>query len=70
VAGRFWHWYEKANRVVRFFTGPAQIGAGHAEGPDVRTTDHPCPICGAPLSGHHIQRSANQITPTRMICPQ
>jgi len=70
VAGRFWHWYEQANRVVRFFTGPAQIGAGYVEEPDVRTTDHACPMCGAALSTHTIQRSANQITPTRMICPR
>lgn len=69
VGKRFWHWYEKANSVVRFFTGPAQIGAGYDEAPEVRSAESPCPICGVSMSAHQIERSADPRTSTRLICP-
>ncbi|MEO8908197.1 MAG: hypothetical protein ABI310_08985 [Microbacteriaceae bacterium] len=69
MADRFWRWYEKANAIVRTFTGPAQIGAGYTEAPDVRSGDYACPMCGKSMSVHIIERSTNQITPTRMSCP-
>ena len=69
MAGRFWRFYEKANDVVRTFTGPAQLGAGHPEGPDIRPADPACPICGQPLSLHRIERTADSRTSTRFYCP-
>ena len=33
MGDRFWRFYEKANDVVRTFTGPAQVGIGRPEGP-------------------------------------
>jgi hypothetical protein len=66
----FWSFYQKANRVVRTFTGPAQIGAGHPEAPDVRNTAAAkCPICGNPMSEHTVLRADDQREPTRLVCP-
>lgn len=69
MSDRFWRWYEKANDIVRTFTGPAQIGAGHPEPPDIRPTDPDCPLCNTPLSRHEIIRAGDGHTPTRLICP-
>lgn len=65
----FWRFYRAWNRVVYTFTGPAQIGAGYAEGPDVRPSDPDCPMCGAAMSTHRLERSSGQYTPTRLHCP-
>ena len=65
----FWGFYQKANRVVRSFTGPAQIGAGHAEEPEVRRADAACPICGRPMTSHTVLRADDQREPTRLVCP-
>ncbi|WP_240978326.1 hypothetical protein [Planctomonas sp. JC2975] len=64
-----WNWYEKFNNVVRTFTGPAQLGAGHPEGPDVRRTDAACPLCHAPMNAHSVERPADQRTASRLVCP-
>jgi hypothetical protein len=69
VAGRFWRFYERANDVVRTFTGPAQIGAGHPEGPDIRSADAPCPICHRPMSLHEVERQEGQREASRLYCP-
>lgn len=69
MARGFWHWYEKANDIVRFFTGPAQIGAGYVEAPETRSADAACPLCGKPMSGHTVIRSEGQYAPTRLTCP-
>jgi hypothetical protein len=69
MAGKFWRFYEKANDVVRTFTGPADIGAGHPEGPDIRRADRACPLCGAPMTEHTIERVGDYRTSTRVHCP-
>ncbi|HEY0374716.1 MAG TPA: hypothetical protein VGC94_07955 [Amnibacterium sp.] len=51
------------------FMGPAQIGAGHAEQPYQPPADPRCPICGGRLADHAVERSADQTTATRLICP-
>ncbi|WP_022883144.1 hypothetical protein [Gryllotalpicola ginsengisoli] len=67
---RFWRFYEKANAVVRTFTGPADIGAGHAEEPEVRRPDAACPICGKPMNTHTVVRHPGDIRePSRLLCP-
>jgi hypothetical protein len=66
---KFWSFYEKFNNVVRTFTGPAQLGAGHPEGPDVRRADAPCPLCGQPMTLHSVERASDQHTPSRLVCP-
>lgn len=67
---RFWRFYELMNRGIRTFTGPAQVGAGYVEGPDVRPTDPTCPLCTKLMSLHAITRSDDQYRATRMTCPQ
>lgn len=70
MAKGFWGFYEKANAVVRTFTGPADLGAGHPEGPDVRDVHAPCPICGKPMDQHEVLRSpGDQRAATRLVCP-
>jgi DNA repair exonuclease SbcCD ATPase subunit len=69
MAGRMWRFYERANDVVRTFTGPAQLGAGHPEEPDVRRADAACPLCGKPLDQHRIERFQDSRTSTRIHCP-
>ncbi|SEC00216.1 hypothetical protein SAMN04489806_2342 [Paramicrobacterium humi] len=66
----FWGFYELFNRGVRTFTGPAQVGAGYDEGPDVRPADPDCPMCGRAMSQHRIERSGGQYTATRLHCPR
>lgn len=65
----FWRFYQKANRLVRTFTGPAQIGAGHPEAPEIRRADAACPICGQPMNVHTVLRHDDQREPTRLVCP-
>ena len=69
MARGFWNWYEKFNAVVRTFTGPAQLGAGHAEAPEQRRIDAPCPLCGRSMAAHSVLRSADQHTASRLVCP-
>lgn len=70
MAGRFWRFYELMNRGIRTFTGPAQVGAGYDEGPEVRPADPQCPMCAKPMSAHEISRNAGQYRPTRVRCPR
>ncbi|MEL4319921.1 hypothetical protein WJX64_12970 [Leifsonia sp. YIM 134122] len=69
MGSRFWRFYEKANDVVRTFTGPAQVGIGRPEGPDIRPADPSCPLCHHPMSEHRIERSSDQRVPTQLYCP-
>ena len=70
MGDRIWRWYEKANDFVRTFTGPAQLGAGYPEPPEVRPSDPNCPICGQPMSRHDIIRAHDSRTSTRLMCPK
>ncbi len=64
----FWNFYEKANAVVRTFTGPAQLGDGRPE-PELHPETYTCPICHRLMSEHRVERTADAITPTRLHCP-
>lgn len=68
MSDRFWRIYEKANALVRTFTGPAQLGDGRPE-PELRPAEYTCPLCGELMSAHWIERSGNSTTPTRLHCP-
>jgi hypothetical protein len=70
MAGRFMDWYARANRSLIRVAGPAQLGAGHPEGPDIRSAGAPCPICGQPMTAHSVSRSEGQRDATRLICPE
>jgi hypothetical protein len=69
MAGRFLRWYSRANENLIRVAGPAQLGAGHPEGPDRRSAAAPCPICGRPMTEHTVQRPDGQRDATRLICP-
>jgi len=40
------------NRFFFQFAGPAQLGAGHPEGPVHSTVAAACPMCGGPMGEH------------------
>lgn len=62
-------WYDRWNALLIRKMGPAQIGAGHPEGPDDRTIDRPCPICAQPLSLHNVVRPSGQVRSSTLVCP-
>lgn len=61
----FW---ARVSRLVYPIAGPAQVGIGRPEEPYRPPADPRCPICGAAMSAHRIDRGdAN--TPTHLHCP-
>lgn len=57
--------------VNRFFypvAGPAAVGIGRPEEPYVAPADPRCPLCGAPMAEHVIERGVGT-TSTRLHCP-
>ncbi|KQQ03657.1 MULTISPECIES: hypothetical protein [unclassified Rathayibacter] len=58
--------YNKFNRIIYSFTGPAHIGTGSPEAPFVPTADPRCPLCGKPMDLHDIDRSGER---TQLHCP-
>lgn len=68
MAGRG-SWYARWNTKLIEKMGPSQIGAGHPEGMDDRTVDRPCPLCGAPLSQHRVERREGQYASSALHCP-
>jgi hypothetical protein len=59
----------RLDRGLLPFMGPAQLGAGHEETPYRADAGAACPICGAPMTEHRIERSADQTHSTRLFCP-
>ena len=62
-------WYSRWNERLVRVAGPAQLGAGYKEGPDLRSPASPCPICGSPMTEHTVLRSEGQRDATRLVCP-
>ncbi|WP_227497042.1 hypothetical protein [Planctomonas psychrotolerans] len=64
----FWN---KVNRTLFPFIGPAQIGVGYGrtEEPYVPPVDPVCPICTRPMADHAIERG-NATTRTYLTCPK
>jgi hypothetical protein len=62
-------WWDRLNRALFPYFGPAQLGPG----PNGERTDAPaprvCPLCGHPMDAHEITRTADWSTPTRLHCP-
>lgn len=61
----FWN---RVNRVVYTFTGPAQVGIGRPEAPYVPPADPACPVCGKPMARHDVRRG-DATTRTQLNCP-
>jgi hypothetical protein len=51
------------------YMGPAQLGAGRPEAPYRPPADPRCPVCGAAMAVHVIERTSDQFHATRLICP-
>ena len=58
--------FNRLNRVVYTFTGPAQVGIGRPEAPYEPPADPRCPICGEPMDQHRVDRSGER---TQLYCP-
>ncbi|GGI47445.1 hypothetical protein BCL57_002142 [Agromyces flavus] len=58
--------FNRLNRFVYTFTGPAQVGIGRPEAPYEPPADPRCPICGAPMAEHRVDRSGER---TQLYCP-
>ncbi|AGW40314.1 type II citrate synthase [Leifsonia xyli subsp. cynodontis DSM 46306] len=69
MSGRFAAWYARWNEKLIRIAGPAQLGAGRPEGPDVRSVASPYPMCGNPMSEHTVLRPGGQRDATRLVCP-
>lgn len=61
----FWN---RVNRVVYTFTGPAQVGIGRPEEPYVPPADPVCPVCSRLIAEHDIRRG-DATTRTQLNCP-
>jgi hypothetical protein len=70
VSERKRSWYDRWNAGLIRKMGPSQIGAGHPEGPDNRSVDRACPICGQPLSLHTVIRPEGQVRSSTLVCPR
>ena len=58
-------WWDKLNRVIFPFMGPAQVGPYETEArPSLVAAA--CPLCGAPMNSHEIDRSGPR---TQLYCP-
>ena len=66
---RIFGWAKRMDRGLFPYMGPAALGAGHPEEAYRRPENPPCPVCGKPMNDHVIERTANQTTATRLICP-
>lgn len=59
--------FNRLNRIVYSYAGPADVGLGRAEEPYVQAADPQCPICGKPMALHDIDRSGER---TQLHCPK
>ncbi|HEX6365441.1 MAG TPA: hypothetical protein VF000_04785 [Agromyces sp.] len=58
--------FNKVNRIVYTFMGPAHVGIGRAEAPYVPPADPRCPLCDQQMNLHEIDRSGER---TQLRCP-
>jgi hypothetical protein len=70
VKEKFFGWAKRMDKGLFPYMGPAALGAGRPEEPYRRPENPPCPVCGKPMNDHVIERTANQTTATRLICPR
>ncbi|WP_353807792.1 hypothetical protein [Agromyces sp. SYSU T00194] len=59
-----WYWW--FNRWLVRVAGPASVGPYETE-PPPPSAERPCPLCGAAMSGHRIDRSGPR---TMVHCPR
>lgn len=59
-------WWERLNSALIPRIGPPPLGP-YNQPPLPSTAAKPCPICGAPMSEHEIERREGR--PTQIHCP-
>jgi hypothetical protein len=60
-------WWERLNGALRPYIGPPPLGP-YGEAPLPPTGPKPCPLCGAPMDEHTVERGEGRI-PSRLVCP-
>jgi hypothetical protein len=60
-------WWDRLNGALLPYIGPPPLGPFDQE-PLAPTAQKPCPICGAAMADHEIERSGGN-TATRLHCP-
>ena len=60
-------WWDRLNGALMPYIGPPPLGPFDQE-PLAPTGPKPCPICGAAMADHEIERSGGN-TATRLHCP-
>jgi hypothetical protein len=59
-------WWDRLNRSLLPFMGPAQVGP-YEDTPPPSTAKSACPLCGAPMDAHTFDRVAGATT--KLHCP-
>jgi hypothetical protein len=62
-------WWERLNRLFFPVMGPAQLGPGRGGERPPEPALTTCPLCGREMRDHVVQRTSDQHTPTRLVCP-
>ena len=60
-------WWDRLNRALYPYLGPAQLGS--RDEPPQAVIDRPCPICGYSMHEHTVERAGDWSTATRLHCP-
>jgi hypothetical protein len=61
-------WWDRLNRALYPYLGPAELGSAD-EPPAPSSVGRPCPICGAAMTEHVVERAGDWSTATRLHCP-
>jgi hypothetical protein len=61
-------WWDRLNEMLLPYIGPPELGP-YDEPPLPPTGPKPCPVCGARMDEHEIERGEGRIA-TRIHCPQ
>jgi hypothetical protein len=60
-------WWDRLNGALMPYIGPPELGP-YDQAPLPRAGAKPCPICGAPMDDHEIERGEGRVA-TRIHCP-
>lgn len=61
--------FNRLNRRLFPYLGPPPLGPYDQPEPPARAT-RACPLCGAPMADHEIDRSGGANRPTKFYCPE
>ena len=61
-------WWKRLNRALFPYMGPAQIGPRAEEPLPATIAAMPCPLCGAPMTAHTVERPGGNVA-SRVRCP-